>query len=100
MVACSPGGEITFVSKCFGGRTTDAQITNQSGFLNVIEHGDLIMADKGFPEIRSAIKSSGKKVVVVMPPFLKNGHFSADEVHETQKNCQAPHPCGKGYPKN
>lgn len=43
------------------------------------------MADKGFPEIRSAINSSGKKVVVVMPPFLKNGHFSADEVHETQK---------------
>lgn len=43
------------------------------------------MADKGFPEIKSILDEAGKKVVVVMPPFLQNGTFTADEVRETQK---------------
>ncbi len=54
LVACAPSGEIVFLSHAFGGRSTDAQITVKSGFLNLIERGDLIMADKGFPKIEES----------------------------------------------
>ena len=79
LVACAPSGEITFVSRSFGGRTTDSgewliicwhaisvvesaataylnwssfyfvllELTVKSGFINLVEPGDLIMADKG-----------------------------------------------------
>ena len=51
LIAVAPSGFITFVSKGFGGRTSDGIVTNSSGFLNLIEPGDEIMADKGFPQI-------------------------------------------------
>lgn len=46
LVACAPSGEITFVSGAYGGRTTDCEIVNQSGILNLIQPEDLILADK------------------------------------------------------
>ena len=85
LVACLPAGEITYISKCFGGRTSDPQITVKSGFLELLEAGDLIMADKGFPQIKTVLDQCGKEILLVMPPFLRNGTFSAEEVSETQK---------------
>ena len=32
LVACAPSGEIMFISKGFGGRTTDTELTIKSGF--------------------------------------------------------------------
>lgn len=55
LVGCTPSGFISFVSKSLGGRTTDAQITNMSGFLNLLEPGDLVLADKGFSEIKNVL---------------------------------------------
>ena len=40
-----------FVSPGFGGRTTDMEITVKSGFIDLVERGDVILADKGFPSI-------------------------------------------------
>ena len=85
LVGCTPAGKISFVSKCFGGRSTDAQITNKSGFLKLLEPNDLILADKGFPDIKTSLDESGKQVVLVMPPFLRKDTFTADEVVETKK---------------
>ena len=53
LVGCAPSGEITFISHGFGGRTTDTELTNRSGLLQLIEAGDVIMADKGFPSIKT-----------------------------------------------
>ena len=39
---------ISFLSKCWGGRATDRCITQNSGFLRLIDHGDVILADRGF----------------------------------------------------
>lgn len=85
LVACSPDGLITFVSETFGGRTTDVQITNQSGLLDLLQPGDLILADKGFPEIQTKLDEEGNGIVIVMPPFLHNKTFTANEVRETKK---------------
>lgn len=52
LVAITPNGMISFLSKCYGGRSSDSFITNDSGFLNLLEPGDIVLADKGFPGIR------------------------------------------------
>ena len=48
LIGITPNGAISFLSKCWGGRATDKAITQKSGFLNLVEHGDVILADRGF----------------------------------------------------
>lgn len=67
LIGCAPSGEITFISKGFGGRTTDTEITVRSGFLKYIEEGDVEYAGKGFPHIQTKIGEYGG--TLVMPPF-------------------------------
>jgi len=85
LVGCIPSGFISFRSKCFGGRATDSQITIESGILNLLEENDQILADKGFPQVKNKLDDKGKNVLLVMPPFLKNGTFSEEEVEETYR---------------
>ena len=48
LIAIGPTGAIIFVSKCWGGHASDKHITVNSGFLNKLMHGDLVLADRGF----------------------------------------------------
>ena len=48
LVAITPNGAISYVSPCYGGRASDIFIVRDSGFLNMIEPYDEIMADRGF----------------------------------------------------
>ena len=48
LIAISPSGNITFVSKLYRGNVSDRYITQDSGFMNYVEEGDDIMADRGF----------------------------------------------------
>ena len=48
LLGITPCGAISFVSKCWGGRATDKFITMNSGFLGLLEHGYVILADRGF----------------------------------------------------
>ncbi|XP_065654622.1 uncharacterized protein LOC136081249 [Hydra vulgaris] len=48
LIGISPNGYITFQSKCYGGRASDKFITSDSGFYNLLERGDEVMADRGF----------------------------------------------------
>ena len=43
---------VSFISQLYGGRITDAQLTILCGIIDLIESGDEILADKGFPEVR------------------------------------------------
>ena len=46
LIGIAPSGEITFISKAFGGRATDTEITVRSGIVQLLEPGDQVMADK------------------------------------------------------
>ncbi|KAK0072314.1 hypothetical protein PV325_011566 [Microctonus aethiopoides] len=50
---------------------SDSQITIESGLIDKLEEGDMVLADKRFPEIKATIDQTGKKIMLVMPPFLK-----------------------------
>lgn len=83
VVGCTPSGFICLVSNCYGGRATDAQITVSSKLLELLEPGDLILADKGFPIIKTMLDESGRNILLVMPPFLHNQTFTEEQVEET-----------------
>ena len=44
----APQGTISFFSCCAGGRLNDKQIVEQSGLLQHLLPGDVIIADRGF----------------------------------------------------
>ena len=56
LVGIAPNGMITCLSKAWGGRASDQHITKTSGFIDLIEPGDLILADRGFT-IKEDIRS-------------------------------------------
>ncbi|KAK2152246.1 hypothetical protein LSH36_334g03032, partial [Paralvinella palmiformis] len=47
-ITVSPNSAIMFVSPVYGGRTSDKDITLDSGFLDMCKPYDMIQADKGF----------------------------------------------------
>ena len=49
LVGIAPNGSISFLSKAWGGRASDQLMTRSCGFYDLLDHGDLILADRGFP---------------------------------------------------
>lgn len=47
LMGITPEGSICFVSKAWGGRTSDKYLTENCGLKNLLP-GDLVMADLGF----------------------------------------------------
>ena len=67
LIGITPYGAISFVSKMWGGRISDKEITAKSGFYDMIEPGDQVMADRGFT-ISHELAIRGAHLV--MPPFV------------------------------
>jgi hypothetical protein len=83
LVSITPCGSISFISRAFGGRTSDKVITYRSGYLDLIEHGDVVMADRGFL-IRDELASRG--ACLVIPSFTKGkDQLSPAEVETSRK---------------
>lgn len=68
LIAVTPQGSISFVSKAWGGRVSDKYITEHSGILQKLLPGDLVLADRGFT-IQDSVGFYCAEVKT--PPFTK-----------------------------
>ena len=80
IVGVAPNGVITYVSKLYPGSISDKAIVQQSGLLNHLTAGDMVLADKGFV-IQDLVPNG---VSVNIPPFLNNGTFTESEARATK----------------
>lgn len=79
-----PGGFICLKSKVAGERRTYSQITIECRLIDKLEEGAVVSVDNDFPGIKATISKSGKKMMLVKPPFLeKKNEFPAEETEET-----------------
>jgi DDE superfamily endonuclease len=82
LVGVTPSGAVSFINSLYPGSISDKQINRVSGFLNLLEEGDLVMADKGFL-IQDLLVP--KNCTLVMPNFLaQNVQFSAAEAEHNK----------------
>uniref|UniRef100_A0A1A8NJF4 DDE Tnp4 domain-containing protein n=1 Tax=Nothobranchius rachovii TaxID=451742 RepID=A0A1A8NJF4_9TELE len=83
LMGISPQEVISFISKGWGGRTTDAHITANSGFLDNLLPGDLILADRGF----TIQNQAGLHCAKVEAPALSRGkkQLGAIELEDSRK---------------
>ena len=87
LIAVTPAGAACFVLDLYQGCIFDPEITEQSGFLNHIEPGDVILADRGFT-IQDLLFP--RQATARIPPFLgKREKLTPAEVIETRKIAKA-----------
>ena len=67
-IACTPSGGAAFISKVHEGAISDKEITKKSGFLENIEPGDVVLADRGF-DIDDLLCEKGARLVI--PAFME-----------------------------
>ena len=83
LVGISPNGLVTFISHLYGGHISDKAITASCGLIELLEAGDVVMADKGF-DIQDLLV--GKKVILNIPPFLRErDQLSLEDEAETRR---------------
>ena len=83
LIAIAPTGCISFISQAWGGRISDKEITQRSGFLDKIEYGDDVMADRGF-NVADDLAVCGSKLL--MPAFTRGKpQLSQKEVEKTRQ---------------
>ncbi|XP_063400233.1 uncharacterized protein LOC134684853 [Mytilus trossulus] len=68
LVGITPNGAFSFISDLLTGNISDRSITERSGFIDLIEKGDHVMADRGFL-IKDLLLSKG--ATLNMPPFTR-----------------------------
>ena len=68
LIAITPQGVVSFVSKGWGGRVSDKHLTENCGILNYLQPGDQILADRGFT-VQDSVGLYCAEVKV--PPFTK-----------------------------
>ena len=83
MLGITPHGAVTCISALYTGCIFDVEITKFSGFLDLVEPGDNVMANKGFT-IRKLLAE--KDVTINIPPFLSSkGYFTGKEIKDTEQ---------------
>lgn len=82
LVGISLCGGISFLSSAFDGSISDKEIVLQSGFMDYLEPGDAVMADRGF---NMEAEFNAIDVELIIPPFLGGRtHLSAGDELRTK----------------
>lgn len=83
LVSITPSGMINYVSKGWGGRTSDKFITVNSGFLKLFEPYDKVLADRGFPITEELLLLNAE---LLIPPGRRGAfQFTNKEVVKTKQ---------------
>ena len=82
LLGIAPSGQITFLSKLFCGSIFDREIVVKSGFLDLIEKNDNVMADRGF-NIRDL--RLWKHAYLNIPAFSDGKQLSARAVQKSRR---------------
>lgn len=68
LIGISTTGAILFISEGFGGRASDKQVSKESGFIDQLQEGDIVLADKGFL-IEEEVEAKGASLLIYL--FIK-----------------------------
>ena len=83
LVSITPNGAFNFVSKAWGGRTSDVHLTRESGFYDILERYDEVMADRGFTISEDLLLHHAR---LHIPPGKRGQEqFSRAEVKKTKE---------------
>ena len=83
LLSITPNGAFNFVSKAWGGRTSDVHVTRESGFYDILEQHDEVMADRGFTIAEDLLLQHAK---LHIPPGKRGQEqFSKSEVKKTKE---------------
>ena len=84
LIAITPAGAVSFLSRGWEGRVSDKKITMHSGFLTFLQYGDLILADRGFT-IAETFAAHG--AILKIPHFTKGkkSQMSGKEIDNSRK---------------
>ncbi|BES89739.1 Hypothetical protein NTJ_02546 [Nesidiocoris tenuis] len=83
LIGMTPLGTISFKSRVYGGRSSDAYIVDNCGFMQMLEPGDVVLADQEFPRIQSSHTNGA--TILVIPPVLTSGRPTDDELAGTEE---------------
>lgn len=87
LVGIAPCGAITFVSNAYEGSISDKDLFVRSGLLNLLDPGDLVIADRGF-DILDILQAHG--IQLNIPPFLnKREKLTSQEEMTTKRIARA-----------
>ena len=82
LISIAPQGFVNFISKGWGGRTSDKHLTENCGYLNYLLPGDTVLADRGFT-LKDSVAMYGAKLEI--PAFTKGkAQLSSSEVNQTR----------------
>lgn len=83
LVSITPNGAFNFVSEAWGGRTSDVYLTKESGFYEIVEPYDAVMADRGFTISEDLML---RRAELFIPPGKRGQEqFTKAEVQKTKK---------------
>ena len=82
LLACTPGGSISFLSPPAGGNMSDKELVLTCDLPAKFSLGDKCMADKGF-RVKGELLEHG--VELVIPPFVKKGQPFTEKENKSNK---------------
>ena len=82
LVVVTPSGTISFVSTLYGGNISDRELTQRSGLLDLLDPGDLVMADRGLA-IADMLDLRG--VTLNIPPTKIKDQLTPSELTTTRR---------------
>ena len=88
LIGITPCGSISFLSQCWGGRVSDKNLTQECGFFNMLQQGDVVLADRGFT-IEEDVALCGAKLEI--PAFTRGEKYLSQYNVEKSKQLSAVH---------